>query len=87
MQLQFNRRFLKQYARLPLVDRKKVDHAILLFRDNPFHPQLKTHKLIGKQKCFYAFKAGYDLRVIFQEKDGFTEVLLLDLGSHDQVYR
>ena len=37
---------------------------ISLFLQDPFHPQLHTHKLKGTLKDFYSFSIEYDLRVI-----------------------
>jgi mRNA-degrading endonuclease YafQ of YafQ-DinJ toxin-antitoxin module len=56
-----------------------------VFADNPFEPKLRTHKLSGKMKYLWAFRLGYDLRVvfIFEEED---KVLLIDIGTHDEVY-
>jgi len=65
--------------------KKKFWEAIKLFSEDPFHPKLKTHKLTGKLSGLYAFKVAYDCRVIFRfisEK----EVLLIDIGSHEEVY-
>jgi len=43
---------------------------IELFKDDPFDPQLKTHKLSGKLKDLWSFTLEYDLRVIFAFADG-----------------
>ncbi len=65
--------------------KKKFWHAMKLFSKNPFNPRLRTHKLTGKLEGLWAFSYSYDCRVIFKfiKKD---EVLLIDLGSHDEVY-
>lgn len=51
------------------------------FSKNPFSPRLRTHKLTGQLEGL----CDYDCRVIFQfiDKD---EVLLIDIGGHDEVY-
>ena len=56
-----------------------------IFKNNPFDPRLKTHKLSGKLKEFWAFSVEYDLRVVFLF-DGQQSVLFADLGTHDEVY-
>ena len=33
-----------------------------LFRNNPFDPKLRTHKLSGKLKDLWSFSIEYDLR-------------------------
>jgi mRNA-degrading endonuclease YafQ of YafQ-DinJ toxin-antitoxin module len=53
-----------------------------------FHPRLKTHKLKGELEGSWAFSAGYDLRIVFNfvEYEGSEAVLLLSLGTHEEVY-
>jgi len=55
------------------------------FSTNPFNPVLKTHKLTGRLNGLWAFSVSYDCRVIFQFL-GDNEILLIDIGSHEEVY-
>jgi mRNA interferase YafQ len=52
------------------------------------HPSLRTHKLRGPLSGCWACGAGYDLRVVFEfaQHDGEEAILLLALGTHDEVY-
>ena len=65
--------------------KKKFWNTLEIFAKDPFDPQLKTHKLSGKLKGLWVFSCLYDCRVIFKfvKKD---EVLLIDIGNHDEVY-
>lgn len=56
-----------------------------LFAEDPFHPALRTHPLTGPLDGLWAFGCAPDLRVIFRfiKKN---EVLLIDIGSHEEVY-
>lgn len=58
---------------------------IELFTSNPFSPQLRTHKLSGKLKDQWAFSVDDDCRIVF-EFINENNVLLIDIGSHDEVY-
>jgi mRNA-degrading endonuclease YafQ of YafQ-DinJ toxin-antitoxin module len=53
-----------------------------------FHPRLKTHKLKGELEGSWACSAGYDLRIVFNfvEHEGSEAILLLSLGTHEEVY-
>jgi mRNA interferase YafQ len=53
-----------------------------------FQPALRTHKLRGPRSQSWACSAGYDLRIIFEfeQHDGAEAILLLAIGTHDQVY-
>jgi addiction module RelE/StbE family toxin len=58
-----------------------------IFINNPFDSQLKTHKLSGKLKELWSFSIEYDTRVIFYfTKDKPKKVVLIDIGTHDEVY-
>ena len=59
--------------------------GIDLFSKNPFDRRLKTHKLTGKLEGLWAFSIAYDCRIIFKFLTK-KEVLLIDIGGHDEVY-
>ncbi len=65
--------------------KKKFWNTLKLFTKNPFNQKLKTHKLRGKLEGLWALSITYDCRLIFKfiKKD---EVLLIDIGEHDEVY-
>ena len=52
------------------------------------HSSLRTHKLRGALAGCWACKAGYDLRIVFEytQHEDAEAILLLALGTHDQVY-
>ena len=52
------------------------------------HPSLRTHKLRGPLVGCWACSAGYDLRIVFEftKHQGAEAILLLALGTHDEVY-
>ncbi|MBL9085244.1 MAG: type II toxin-antitoxin system mRNA interferase toxin, RelE/StbE family [Planctomycetales bacterium] len=53
-----------------------------------YDARLRTHKLQGDLAGTWACSAGYDLRLVFEftTVDGEEAVLLLSLGTHDEVY-
>ncbi|MDI6777075.1 MAG: type II toxin-antitoxin system mRNA interferase toxin, RelE/StbE family [Syntrophales bacterium] len=65
--------------------KKKFWKAMELFSENPFNPHLRTHKLTGKLEGLWAFSVTYDCRVSFSFLSK-SEVLLIDIGGHDEVY-
>jgi addiction module RelE/StbE family toxin len=64
--------------------------TLQLLSEDPFAPLLETHKLKGKLSGSWACKVGYDLRIIFDfvksQEQGEDHILLLELGSHEEVY-
>ncbi|MCK4352933.1 type II toxin-antitoxin system mRNA interferase toxin, RelE/StbE family [candidate division WOR-3 bacterium] len=80
--------FKRAYKRLIRADpslRPKVVKALETVTKAPFYPSLKTHKLSGELKGLWALVVEYDCRIVFQfTKDG--DILLIDIGTHDEVY-
>lgn len=62
--------------------------TLRLLEEDAFDPRLKTHKLHGKWTGAWAARAAYDLRIIFEfrKNAGRDEILLLAVGTHDDVY-
>lgn len=57
------------------------------FINDPFDSRLKTHKLSGKLKDLWSFSLEYDLRVVFYfTKEKPKRAVLVDIGTHDEVY-
>lgn len=70
--------------------REKIISAMNLLEQDPFHPKLKSHKLQGILEDNWACAVSYDLRIIFtfvkNSDTNETEILLINLGSHEEVY-
>ncbi len=80
--------FKKAYQKKIKTDdnlKKKFWKTMKLFSSNPFSKQLRTHKLTGTLKGLWAFSVDYDTRIIFSFLTD-DEILLIDIGSHDEVY-
>lgn len=77
------RKFLKQHPEL-----KEKFAAILgdLERD-PFQPHLRYHPLVGKLKDVQAVSITSNYRLTLTLLFSDKEIILLDVGSHDVVYR
>ena len=54
------------------------------------HPSLKTHKLKGNLDGVWSCSIDYSNRILFRlisgSEENEEEILLLTLGSHDDVY-
>ena len=68
----------------------KIIETLNLLAIDPFTPSLKSHKLIGQMDGLWSCSVSYDCRIIFDiSEDGqLLEmiILLIDVGSHNQVY-
>ena len=85
----FKRSFKRLTRKNPQLQGKILDVLELLSKD-PFTPSLKSHKLAGKLDGLWSCSVAYDCRIIFAfSKDSITEedlIVLVDIGSHDEVY-
>jgi addiction module RelE/StbE family toxin len=86
MNVIFSKSFRKALARLRPREVSSVEEAVTLYKNNRTDPSLHDHALKGKMKSLRAFSAGHDLRVIYREEGGFITIILLDAGTHNQVY-
>lgn len=87
MIVHFSKRFHKQYAKLPKRHQNAVDKGLKIFRSNPHDPSLSNHPLRGNLKGHRAIDVGFDLRIVFEEYDKYTIVIMLKVGPHREVYR
>lgn len=53
---------------------------------NPFESTLKTHKLKGELDKYFACSLTYEYRIILTIRIVEDEIILMDIGSHDEVY-
>ncbi|MBD3329920.1 type II toxin-antitoxin system mRNA interferase toxin, RelE/StbE family [Candidatus Peregrinibacteria bacterium] len=86
MKIKFHKHFEKRLKKLSPTIKNKTISAIKCFSEDPFDKKLKNHALRGKLKGKRAFSVSGDIRVIFEEFDDYILVIMLDVGSHAQVY-
>jgi len=86
MNIVFKKSFIKQYSKLTNIQKDSVDIAICVFMDNPKDLKLKNHSLKGRLKGKRAISAGFDLRIVFIEKQSYIFVEMLAVETHNQVY-
>ena len=80
---QFQKRLKQRYGHQPKVVERLQRH-IELFSKSIRKEPINDHPLTGRLKGFRAFSVGGDVRVVYQETEDCY--LLLDIGSHNQVY-
>lgn len=85
MKIYYSSKFAKEYKRLPGQVKQAAEKKEKVFRKDPFNTQLKTHKLSGKLKEYWAFSIDYKYRIIFEFKDKNT-VWFHSAGTH-HIYK
>ena len=81
----FDRRARKFLARHPDLHPRLAETLAQLVSD-PFQPSLKLHALSGKLQGLQAVSITYSYRLTLTLQLTGHEVLLIDIGSHDEVY-
>lgn len=84
------KRAFKKIVKTKPASEDKIISAMKLLESDPFHPKLKSHKLQGILEDNWSCSAAYDIRIIYcfvkNPISGETEILLIDIGSHEEVY-
>lgn len=85
MKIFYSSKFEREYKHLPRRVKFIAEQKEQIFRKDPFHPNLKTHKLTGQLKEFWAFSIDYKHRIIFEFTDKNT-IWFHSVGTHE-IYR
>ena len=85
MEIVYKKKFIRQYAKLPVKIQKKFDEQVALFRNNLLDRRLNIHKLQGDKKPLISMNVTGDYRALFiwetEERVRFHEI-----GTHSELY-
>lgn len=81
-----HKNFTKSFKKLPKKIQEKIKKSLYKFEKDPFAKELKNHALKGKYLGKRSISCGGDLRIIFQEKNNYIIVIIIDIVSHSQLY-
>lgn len=81
--LRRSRKFFKKHPEL----RERYGRVIDDLQRNPLALHLRYHSLAGEMEGLQAISLTYDYRIILTVLMVDQEIVLLDIGSHDEVYR
>jgi addiction module RelE/StbE family toxin len=86
-------KFKRTYGKIVRKDKafqKRLEDILIQMGQDVFANSLGTHKLSGELTGLWACSCGYDCRIVFAletDKDTGQEIILLiDIGTHDEVY-
>lgn len=77
------RKFFKKHPDL----RARFAQVVDDLRQDPFAPHLGYHHLSGQFEGTQAVRLTYNYRIVLTVVVTEKEITLLDIGSHDEVYR
>jgi len=90
MNIRFEKKFAKQYKKVPNFIKNAVNNRISIFNTDPFHLQLHNHQLTGSFKKYRSINITGDWRALFTEtvdNEGSRTITFCVLGKHSQLYR
>ena len=80
-EIHYNNQFEDQFLKLPKTIQKKACKKEKIFKENPFHPSLRLHKLKGKLEGLWSISIDMKYRIIFKSlEDGV--ILFVSIGMH-----
>lgn len=78
-----SRRFVRAHPDL----RARLARVLRDLEADPFQPYLRLHPLHGELEGLHAVSLTHGYRVVLTLQIRETTIVLLDVGSHDEVYR
>lgn len=77
------RKFFKMHPDL----KPRFARVVADLQNDPFQPGLALHPLCGRLAGCHAVSLTYSYRITLTLLITEKEIILLDIGSHDEVYR
>ena len=81
MNIALTPQFRRMFRKLEPALREEALEKIALFKTDPNHSQLRSHKLQGKLKGRYSFSVNYKTRIVYCFLSD-SEVAFLTIGNH-----
>jgi mRNA interferase YafQ len=85
----FERAFRRLVRKNPALQ-PQIETALRRMVENLSDPRLKSHHLSGQLAGLHACSVAYDCRIVFARqknpKTGAEVLLLINIGSHEEVY-
>ena len=81
-------RSFKRATKNNTILKDRITSILKIMSDDPFNPKLRTHKLHGKLSSLFASSIDFEYRIVFsiREIDEKMSIVLIDIGTHDEVY-
>lgn len=84
------KRAFRKFVRRNVDLQASIEKTIAAMENDIFAANLGTHKLEEKLSGLLSCSCGYDCRIVFSlttdNESGEQVVILLDVGTHDDVY-
>jgi len=81
------RRTAKKWLRSRPWMKPTLSEVLHALEGNPFDPSLRLHPLHGALEGKQAVRLSYSDRIVLTVERREKDIVLLDIGGHDEVYR
>ncbi len=85
MKILYTSKFIREYKKLSREIKMQDEKRETIFRKDPFHISLGTHKLHGRLKDFWLFSVDFKYRIVFEIRRDKT-MYFHSIGDHS-VYQ
>ena len=79
-------RTARKFTRLQSDLESELEAVLKQLEQDPRAPRLRLHALQGKHRGKHAVSLTYSHRIVLILRVTEKEIVLLDIGSHDEVY-
>ncbi len=76
-------KFLKKHPELC----SQYENTLKLLELDPYHPSLRLHRLKGVLNCLHSISINLSYRITLEIIIHDEQLIPVDIGSHDEVYR
>jgi toxin HigB-1 len=76
------KKFVKQHPELI----SQYEKTLKILENNPHHPSLRLHQLKGKLKDLHSVAINISYRITLEFFFDDREIVLVNVGRHDDVY-
>ena len=77
------KRFAKQHPEL----KQQYQKTLMLLEQNPYHPSLRLHQPQGKLSDLHSVSINVSYRITLEMMITDNEIILVNVGSHQDVYQ
>jgi addiction module RelE/StbE family toxin len=81
----YNKRAKKFLRKHPDIQ-NQYHKTLELLELDPYHPSLRLHSLEGRLKGLSSVSINMSYRIVLELEIQGDEIVLVNIGSHDQVY-
>ena len=76
------KKFFKKHPKV----RNQYQKTLELLEVNPHHPSLRLHDLQGRLNDLSSVSINMSYRIVLEMVIRDNDIILIDVGNHDQVY-